>query len=81
MVGVTLRVEEYSRSRERIHLEVCPACGYEFDQKEKREYHIETHAPEDFGLSPLGETNEDAQGSLWDAEDLDCIPDPDGWSA
>jgi len=39
------------------------------------------HAPEDFGLSPLGETDEEAQKPLWGGEDLDCIPDPEGWSA
>jgi hypothetical protein len=78
---VTLRVEEYSRSQRRIHLEVCPACGYDYDRNEDRQEHIADHDPEDFGLSPLGETNEEAQGSLWGGEDLDCIPDPEGWCA
>ncbi|MDL0128953.1 hypothetical protein [Halobacterium salinarum] len=62
---VTLRIEEYSWSRKHIYLGVCPVCGYESVRKEKREYHIEGHDPEDFGLSPLGETDEEAQRPLW----------------
>lgn len=33
----------------RVILEACP-CGYEFDHGEKRDIHIGTHTPEDFGL-------------------------------
>jgi hypothetical protein len=33
----------------RIILEACP-CGYEFAPGEKRDEHIGTHDPEDFGL-------------------------------
>ena len=32
----------------------CPACGYEFSEKEPRWKHfLHDHLPEDFGLSPL----------------------------
>jgi len=37
------------RSGQRVILEACP-CGYEFSPGEKRDKHIETHSPEDFGL-------------------------------
>ncbi|MFC3478725.1 hypothetical protein [Halobacterium litoreum] len=60
-----LRVAVYTRSRERVHLEICPACGYDFDRDEDRHHHIADHAPEDFGLSPLGETAPDHDEPLF----------------
>lgn len=51
----------------------CPACGHEFGRdveqvSKSRSSHIAGHAPEDFGLSPLGETDAAAQrgGALAD---------------
>lgn len=60
-----LRIVNYSRSRERLILVSCPACGYEFNAGEKREHHIEDHDPEDFGLTPLGETTADHAAPLF----------------
>lgn len=39
---------------EKLQLTECPLCGYAFDRHESRPSHIETHDPEDAGLSPLG---------------------------
>jgi hypothetical protein len=62
VVRVSLRVVTYQRSQRRIHLETCPACGYDFDRDEFRHNHIASHDPEDFGLQPLGETVRVADG-------------------
>lgn len=53
---MTLRVVIYARSQRRVHLEECPVCPHEFEHNEDRHLHIATHDPEDFGLSPKGET-------------------------
>lgn len=37
-----------------VRLTACPACGKRFEAGRNRRYHIAGHAPEDFGLSPLG---------------------------
>jgi hypothetical protein len=64
-VSRCLRTVEYSRSRQCLILDSCPVCGYEFDANEKREHHIGEHTPEDFGLSPLGETAPDHDAPLF----------------
>jgi transcriptional regulator with XRE-family HTH domain len=38
----------------RFALHTCPGCENSFDVDENKADHIATHAPEDFGLSPLG---------------------------
>lgn len=65
---MTLRVAHYSRSQRRVHLEICPACGYDFDRDEFRHPHIADHDPEDFGLSPIGETPDDVLQPLFGGE-------------
>lgn len=50
----------------------CPACGYEFDPEERRHVHLSEHGPEDFGLSPLGEIEENHQQPLF--EDVSSLP-------
>ncbi len=64
MVRVSLSTDVYARGR-RVHtLTACP-CGYVFDPNENRWKHfLEDHRPEDFGLSPLGERDESADGPL-----------------
>jgi hypothetical protein len=75
---MALRTQSYTRSREMLVLEACPVCGYDYDENEDRHPHIAEHDPEDFGLAPLGETNEDAQGPLFTAvEDLPTLTEPD----
>ena len=65
MVGVSLATTHYARGR-RVHsLTVCPACGYDFDENEDRYHHLGDHDPEDFGLSPLGETRPDHDAPLF----------------
>lgn len=54
MFGVSLTTDTYARGRVVNILVACPACGYEFRQDERRFKHLEEHAPEDFGLDPLG---------------------------
>lgn len=41
---------QYGHSGQRVILDACP-CGYEFADGERRDAHIETHSPEDFGLT------------------------------
>jgi len=52
-MAISTRTYDSQRGRagQRVILEACP-CGYEFSPGEKRDEHIETHDPEDFGLSP-----------------------------
>jgi hypothetical protein len=81
VVRVTLEVK---RSHERIFviLTECPVCGYEFDEEERRHVHLSEHDPDDFGLTPLGETNDAAQEPLWEEDrELGLGPDPRGRSA
>jgi hypothetical protein len=42
VVGVSryLRVVAYARGRQRVHLELCPTCGYDYDRGEDRHEHI-----------------------------------------
>ena len=51
-------------------LEECP-CGYDFDEGEERHMHIETHNPEDFGLTPM----RTGQQSLTSFEEQEVMPD------
>jgi hypothetical protein len=67
VVGV-IRVVFYARSRRRVQLEACPVCGYDYDRNEDRHPHIAEHDPEDFGLSPLGETAPDHDAPLFGGE-------------
>jgi len=46
-------------------LDNCPACGYPFEAEERRHVHLSEHGPEDFGLSPLGETPQDHDAPLF----------------
>lgn len=70
-----LVTKEYTRSREMFILRACP-CGYEFDPDEDRGLHfLRDHDPEDFGLSPLGDRNEAAQGPLF--ERVEDLPAPE----
>lgn len=70
-----LVTKEYEKGREFHTLTVCP-CGYEFDTDERRWLHLlHDHAPEDFGLSPLGDRNEAAQGPLF--ERVEDLPAPE----
>jgi len=62
---VTLEVSHFAQGRKVLSLTVCPACGYEFDEDEDRFHHLGEHAPEDFGLSPLGEVGDDHQAPLF----------------
>ena len=42
----------------RVRLVRCPACGRKLSQLRVRtSTHIASHSPEDFGLTPLGETD------------------------
>jgi hypothetical protein len=70
VVGVSrcLRVVAYSKGRQRVHLEICPACGYDYDRGEDRHEHIAEHAPEDFGLPPLGESSPGHDAPLFGGE-------------
>ena len=47
-----------------------PACGHHWPVKyggdTPRWKHLSEHDPEDFGLSPIGETSERASRPLWD---------------
>lgn len=36
-----------------IRLTECPVCYEPFDKPRKRDRHLQTHDPEDFGLTPL----------------------------
>lgn len=74
-------VVKRSHGRDFSILTSCPACGYEFDPEERRHVHLSDHTPEDFGLAPIGERNEEAQQPLWDAEDSDPSANPERWSA
>jgi len=65
VVRVSLRVVCYARGQRRVQLESCPVCGYDYDRNEDRHEHIEDHDPEDFGLSPLGQTAEDHSKPLF----------------
>jgi len=60
---VSLTTDIYARGR-RVHtLTACP-CSYVFAENENRWKHfLEDHAPEDFGLSPLGERAASPAGS------------------
>lgn len=76
---MSLRVLEYSRSREFFILTSCPACGYEFEPDESRHIHIGEHDPEDFGLNPLGEIDENHQDPLFeDVDELGGLAYDDG---
>jgi hypothetical protein len=55
-------------------LTACPSCGYEFEPEERRHVHLSTHSPEDFGLAPIGETNEQAQEPLF--VPIEDLPEP-----
>lgn len=48
----------------------CPACGHHWPVNYKgdtqRWKHLSEHDPEDFGLSPIGESSERAERPLWD---------------
>ena len=55
---MSLRHSTYNGHKKGTVLETCPVCGYEFGEREDRDHHIETHVPSDFGLAPLGETEE-----------------------
>jgi len=76
VVRVTLRTLQFSRSREVLILTECPACGYDFSPNESRDLHIADHDPEDFGLTPLGETSDHQRPLFEDVDDLsDLTPD------
>jgi hypothetical protein len=62
---VTLEVAHFAKGRKVLSLTVCPACGYEFAKDEDRYHHLGEHDPDDFGLAPIGETNEAAQAPLF----------------
>jgi hypothetical protein len=64
---VSLRVQ---RSHERVFviLTACPACGYDFEPEERRHVHLSAHDPEDFGLTPAGETAPDHDAPLFGGE-------------
>jgi hypothetical protein len=66
VVRVSLRVTHYSRGRQFVVLSACPACGYEFTPEERRHVHLSEHDPEDFRLSPLGETPPDHAEPLFE---------------
>lgn len=69
MVGVSLRVREYERSERFVTLTECPACGYPFAADERRWKHLlQEHNPEDFGLDPLGETDDRHDSPLFGGE-------------
>lgn len=53
-------------------LTACPACDVTFDDGEDRAPHVEEHAPEDFGLSPIGEGVDEWGGNL-SQEEMDLI--------
>jgi len=55
-MAISTRTYDAQRGRagQRVILDACPACDYSFGAGEKRDEHIETHGPEDFGLSPTG---------------------------
>jgi hypothetical protein len=66
VVGVSLRVTTYSRSREFNTLTHCPLCGYNFDPEESRPKHIaDEHDPADAGLTPAGEITEGHDAPLF----------------
>jgi len=65
VVRVSLRVTSYSRGRQFVVLSACPVCGYEFAPEERRHVHLGDHDPEDFGLSPLGESRADHAAPLF----------------
>lgn len=74
---MTLRVQHRGNSRKRYTLVKCPAegCTYEWDRNELRENHLEEHDPEDFGLSPLGERDEEAMEPLFTP--VEELPEPE----
>ncbi|NIC01089.1 hypothetical protein [Halobacterium sp. R2-5] len=62
---MSLRARTYSRSRRFVTLTHCPLCGYEFDRDESRPDHLADHSPEDAGLNPLGEIDDDHDAPLF----------------
>lgn len=58
-----------------VVLTECPVCGHEWprdgEQGVVRWRHIETHAPEDFGLTPLGTTPNRDPAPLFDTPDME----------
>lgn len=67
---MTLDVRSRGKGRVLISLVSCPACGHPFAPNEDRDEHIAAHDPEDFGLSPLGETPESALAPLFGGEEF-----------
>jgi hypothetical protein len=55
-------------------LTACPACDYEFQPEERRHVHLSTHSPEDFGLKPLGERNQESLDPLFIP--IEELPEP-----
>jgi hypothetical protein len=43
-----------------IQLTCCPLCGKDFTENEAVGQHLQTHDPDDAGLSPLGDAHPDA---------------------
>ena len=62
---MSLRARTYSRGRRLVTLTHCPFCGYEFDRDESRPTHLGDHDPEDAGLNPLGEIDDDHDAPLF----------------
>ncbi len=61
---MSLRARTYSRSRRFVTH--CPFCGCEFDRDESRLDYLADHDPEDAGLNPLGELNDDHDAPLFE---------------
>lgn len=63
---MALEILEYENGYREPKIVVCPACGHDFAVNESRWRHfLEDHGPEDFGLSPIGECDEAAQGPMF----------------
>lgn len=54
----------------KIRLLECPApgCDRDFAPRDSRSRHLESHAPEDFGLTPLGDRSGLDAAPLWPDE-------------
>jgi hypothetical protein len=63
---VTIQVLEFDNGYRELTLSECP-CGHVFEPSEKRCRHfLLEHSPEDFGLSPIGETPADVDAPLFE---------------
>ncbi|NIC00076.1 hypothetical protein [Halobacterium sp. R2-5] len=63
---MSFRARTYSRSRRFVRPTHSSFCGCEFDRDESRPDHLADHDPEDAGLNPLGELNDDHGAPLFE---------------